>query len=195
MTRGAVVIGGSAGGFQALEEILSALPAEFPQPVLVAQHLHATDHGLFARHLAEVTLMPVVEAFDKAPLWPGVVQVAPANYHLLVEDTSMLSLSVDPPVNFSRPSIDVLFESAARVWACGLTAVLLSGASRDGTTGMSEVKAAGGRNLVQDPATAATAYMPRCALEAGVADEVLSPRRIALRLTELAGAIGRRGKS
>lgn len=184
MTYATIVIGGSAGGFAALETILTALPADFRPPIIVVEHLHPADAGLFASHLAQVAPLPVVVADDKTTILPGRIHVAPADYHLLIEDATTLSLSVDPPVNWSRPSIDVLFESAAQVWGEALVAVLLSGASADGTAGLRTVKAAGGRCLVQDPASAEATAMPRSAIAAGVADEILAPVDIATRLTE-----------
>src|SRR5262249_49237672 len=113
----AVAVGCSAGGPETLCRILGALPADYALPVLVVQHLHARDDGGFAEHLASVLAMRVKEADDKESLEPGTVYTAPANYHLLVEDTGQLALSTDEKVNSSRPAIDVLFESAARVWA------------------------------------------------------------------------------
>lgn len=178
----ALVIGGSAGAFAALEAILSRLAPDCAVPIIVVQHLHADDDGLFAEHLGRTSALPVVEAEDKTPLMPGRVHVAPAGYHLLVEDKATLALSVDPPVNWSRPAIDVLFESAARVWGADLVAVLLSGANADGTAGLSAVKAAGGRTLVQAPASAEAKLMPDSAIAAGVADEILAPTDIAARL-------------
>ncbi|MTJ82325.1 MAG: chemotaxis protein CheB [Telmatospirillum sp.] len=183
----AVVMGGSAGGFAALSVILAGVPASFTPPVLIVQHLHAEDGGMFAEHLAAVSPLPVVEACDKMSVAGGRVHLAPANYHLLAEDRTTLSLSVDPPVNHSRPSIDVLFESAARVWGGALVAVLTSGASSDGTAGLKAIKAAGGYTIVQDPASADCVAMPVAAIAAGVADEILVPARIAGRLLCLSG--------
>lgn len=182
----AIVMGGSAGGFKALMAILKPLPADFPPPILIVQHLHASDGGTFAEHLGHTTRLPVIEADDKMPIAAAHIYVAPANYHLLVEDAAMLALNVDPPVNYSRPAIDVLFESAARVWGKDLLAVLLSGASCDGTAGLQAVKDAGGRTIAQDPATAESPLMPQWAIEKNVVDEVLAPAAIALRLGQLA---------
>lgn len=185
MTTSAIVMGGSAGSFAALHDILGALPGDFKLPILIAQHLHAEDKGLFAEHLGRATKLAVVEAGDKTPIAPAHVYVAPANYHLLADDAATLALSVDPPVNHSRPAIDVLFESAALIWEHSLVAVLLSGASEDGTAGLHAVKERGGRTIVQDPASAECALMPRSAIAAAVADEVLAPAAIAARLQEL----------
>lgn len=186
MSCSAVAIGCSAGGFQALDPILSALPAAFLPPILIVQHLHAGDAGLFAEHLSQITALPVVEPCDKTPIEASHVYVAPANYHLLVASPPTISLSVDPPVNYSRPAIDVLFESAAQLWGESLVAVLLSGASTDGTAGMRAVKAAGGLTIAQAPSSAEVALMPQSAIDAGVADEILPASKIAGRLLELA---------
>lgn len=185
MSGAAIVIGGSAGALVALEVILAALPANFAPPILVVEHLHASDDGAFARHLAHASVLPVIEPCDKAPIRGGCVYVAPANYHMLVEREATISLSVSEKVNWSRPSIDVLFESAARVWRDGLIAVILSGASADGAQGLVAVKAAGGHNFAQDPAGADTPLMPQAAINTGVVDEVLPPAEIARRLIEL----------
>lgn len=186
MTCSAIVVGGSAGGFSALAPILSVLPAGFPPPMLIVQHLHASDDGLFAEHLARMASLPVVEPCDKAPIEGSHIYVAPANYHLLVAGPAMISLSIDAPVNYSRPAIDVLFESAAQVWGDSLVAVLLSGASIDGTAGMRAVKADGGFAIAQAPASAEFPLMPQSAIDAGVVDEILSPPEIGARLLQLA---------
>jgi two-component system chemotaxis response regulator CheB len=183
----AVVMGGSAGGLEALERILPELTPAFAAPLLVVQHLHVSDNGLFAEHLTHIAPLPVVEPWDKTSLAPGRIYVAPANYHMLVERDGYISLSVDPRVNWSRPSIDVLFESAARVWGAGLVAVLLSGANTDGVRGLAAVRAVGGHTIAQDPAGAYTPVMPRAAVQAGVVDEVLTPQAIGRRLRQLAG--------
>ena len=185
MSRAAIVIGGSAGALSVLETILSALPTDFAPPILVVEHLHASDDGAFARHLAHASALPVIEPCDKAPILGGRVYTAPANYHLLVEREGTISLSVSEKVNWSRPSIDVLFESAALVWRDALVAVILSGASADGAQGLNAVKAVGGRTIAQDPASAEIPLMPRAAIEAGAVDEVLQPAQIARRLIEL----------
>ncbi len=182
----AIVIGGSAGGFEALTAILSELPGDFLLPVLVVQHLHPCDDGSFARHLARATRLPVIEPCDKEPIERGRLYAAPANYHMLVErDGSTIALSIDERVNWSRPSIDVLFESGAGAWGEGVIAILLSGANADGAKGMGEVKKAGGMTIAQDPASAQNPVMPQAAIDAGVVDEVLGLEQIGQRLVEL----------
>jgi len=182
-----VAVGGSAGGFEALEAIVGALPMDFKPPILAVQHLHPSDNGSFARHLARSTRLPVIEPCDKEWIDPGRIYVAPANYHMLVERSGAIALSVDGKVNWSRPSIDVLFKSAARAWGGSVIAIILSGASRDGAEGMRAVKGAGGLTMAQDPASAQVPFMPRAAIELGAADEVLCPEAIGRRLIELAG--------
>jgi two-component system chemotaxis response regulator CheB len=181
-TRG-VVCGASAGGFDALAAILLSLPPGFPLPVLIVQHLHCTDDGAFAEHLAQASRWRVVEPCDKERIVPGCVYVAPANYHMLVERDGTIALSIDERVTWSRPSIDVLFESAARAWGRGAIAVLLSGANTDGASGMRVLREAGGLTIAQDPACAEVPVMPRAAIDAGVVDEVLGVKQISERLS------------
>ncbi len=171
----AVAIGGSAGGLQALAVVLRQLPRGYPLPILVAHHIHRTDGGSFVGYVRGLTTMPVVEAEDKMPVAPGTLYTAPANHHLLVERDGTLALSVEEKVNWSRPSIDVLFESAARAYGDKLAAVLLSGANQDGAWGLKDVALYGGLTLVQDPLTAVAEAMPRAAIDCGAARMVLSP--------------------
>lgn len=181
----AAVIGASAGGLEALGQILPRLPVDFGLPVLVVQHLHPADEGDFARHIAGMTALTVVEPCDKEPILPGCVYVAPANYHMLVERSRTIALTVDERINWSRPSIDVLFESAAGVWKGGLIAAILSGANADGAKGMQQVKRSGGRTIAQDPKSAESPAMPQAAIDAGAVDEVLRADEIGRRLVEL----------
>ena len=181
----AIVIGGSAGGVEGLTAIFAALPADFELPVLVVQHLHPSDDGAFARHLARVTRLTVVEPCDKERIERGRVFAAPANYHMLVDRNGTISLSVDEKVNWSRPSIDVLFESAAVAWGEAVVAVLLSGASADGAKGMRSVREAGGLTIAQDPVEAEVPLMPQSAIDTGAVDKVLRADEIGRRLVEL----------
>jgi two-component system, chemotaxis family, protein-glutamate methylesterase/glutaminase len=181
----AVVIGGSAGGVKALDTILSVLPRDFDLSILVVQHLHASDNGSFALHVARMTRLPVVEACDKERIEHGCLYTAPANYHMLVERNGTISLSVDERVNWSRPSIDVLFESAALVWGKAVVAVILSGANADGAKGIRAVKEAGGLTITQDPADAETPIMLQAAIDTGAVDQVLRAEEIGRLLAEL----------
>jgi two-component system chemotaxis response regulator CheB len=160
----AVVIGASAGAIQALSRILPALPADYPIPVLVVVHIPADRSDLLAPLFQAKCRVRVKEAEDKEPILPGVVYFGPSDYHLLVEADRTISLSVDEPVLYSRPSIDVLFESAADTYRAGLVGVILTGANEDGAAGLRAVAAVGGTALVEDPATAFAPAMPSAAL-------------------------------
>jgi two-component system, chemotaxis family, protein-glutamate methylesterase/glutaminase len=155
--------------------------------VLLAVHLHKSDRGRFAAHLDDRIAMRAREAEDKMQATPACVHVAPADYHLLVEHDGSLSLSVDPKVNWSRPSIDVLFETAARAYADGLIGVILSGANDDGAQGMRLIRDLGGLCLAQDPATAQSPTMPQAAIDRADIQLVLSPEDLGRHLLELAG--------
>ncbi|MCC8536087.1 chemotaxis protein CheB [Xanthomonas axonopodis pv. poinsettiicola] len=174
----AMVIGASAGGVTALQALLSSLPASLPMPVLVVLHLPRDR----ASHVAELMdarcALPVREAEDKQPLLAGTVTIAPPDYHLLVESRTTLALSMDAPVLFSRPAIDPLFESAADVFAERLLAILLTGASSDGSAGVAAVRAAGGTAWIQRPDDAASPLMPASALAHAGADAVLTLQAI-----------------
>lgn len=161
---GIVVIGGSAGGLGALEAILAGLPADFALPVVVVSHRAPEAPELLAGLLARHTPLEVCEANDKAELRPGCVLVAPSGYHVLVEP-GHLSLSTEAEVRFSRPSIDVAFESAAQAFGREAVGVVLSGANDDGARGLAAIRRAGGTAIVQDPATAEHAAMPAAAVD------------------------------
>ena len=184
---GLVVVGGSWGGTDAAAEVLRALPEDFPLPIVVALHRAPGRYanGL-SRFLSDRCSLGVHEASDKDDLRGGCVFVAPADYHVIVEQ-SWLSLSVDPPVRSSRPSIDVLFETAADSYGAGVVAVVLTGANADGAEGAKRVVQAGGRCLVQDPREAARPEMPTAAIEATVNHEVLPLAEIGPRLVALSG--------
>ncbi len=174
-----VVIGASAGGLTALATILSRLPQNYPAPVVIVQHVkeEGTD-GYRAVFLGKRCPLPVKEAIDKEPLKPGIVYLAPAGYHLLIEEPGPLPLSVAPPVNFSRPSIDVLFESAAAVLGEQLIGVILTGANSDGSRGIKKIKEYGGYTMVQDPSEAEVPAMPLAAIECADIDAILPLERI-----------------
>lgn len=186
----AVVIGGSSGGLTALQPILAALPVEFPLVIIVVQHRRADSSGDFVSLLNACTALPVEEAQDKQSIQAGHVYTAPANYHLLAETTKSLALNIDEPVNYARPSIDVLFESAARVWGDELIGILLSGANADGAEGLSLVKKFGGLTLVQDPASTQASAMPLAAIKRGAAEQVLTPKAIGQRLMQVTALCG-----
>jgi two-component system chemotaxis response regulator CheB len=169
----AVVIGGSAGSIGALSEILPGLPEGF-LPVLVVVHILPSSPSRLAEVFAPRCALQVSEADPGSPIERGKLYFAPSDYHLLVEPDRRCALSVEPPVLFSRPAIDVLFESAASVYGAGLLGVVLTGASKDGAQGLRAVHEAGGLALIQDPTTAEADTMPRAALAAVPAARVLT---------------------
>lgn len=174
----AVVIGVSTGGVSALKIVLGALPAEFPVPVLVVTHITPdSDNGL-AVLLNTLCAIRVKEADEQEILTPGTVYLAPANYHLLVERDGTLAFSIDPPVNFARPSIDVLFESAAEVFGPALIGIIMTGAGFDGSKGLQKIKNCGGTAIIQDPADAEMDSMPKSALQLLKADHVVPLQEI-----------------
>jgi two-component system chemotaxis response regulator CheB len=177
-----VAIGASAGGVTALLEILPLLPADFAFPVVVVVHQPAGHQSLLADFFGRKCLVRVAEAFDKAPLEPGHVYFSPADYHLMIEKDLTVVLSVDEPVNFSRPSIDVLLESAASSVGPGLLAVILTGNNADGAVGMKAVREAGGLGWVQSPSSAQAATMPQSTLWHAGADAVLTLAQMAKNL-------------
>ncbi|WP_286071794.1 chemotaxis protein CheB [Stenotrophomonas sp. 57] len=180
-----LVIGASAGGVAALQTVLGALPAGLSAPVLAVLHLPRDRTSRIAEVLAPYCALPVREAEDKQPLQPGSVTFAPPDYHLLVEDAGSLALSVDAPVLFSRPAIDPLFESAAAVFGARVLALLLTGASSDGSEGVAAVRAAGGHAWLQCPEEAEASMMPASALQYAGADAVLPLELMCRRLKEL----------
>lgn len=162
----AVVIGTSAGAIASLSHLLPPLPQDFPLAILVVVHVPSDQPHSIASLLQTKCRISVKEAEDKEPILPGTVYFAPPDYHVLVEQDRRLSLSNEEPVNFSRPSIDVLFESAAEVYREHLLAVILTGANHDGAQGARAVGHAGGTVLVQHPDSAAARMMPDAALAA-----------------------------
>ncbi len=181
----AVVMGASAGGHEVIGAILGALPARYPLPILIAQHLPPDDCGAFAQGLSRHSGPAVTTPMDKTRILSGTVYVAPANYHMLCEREGWISLSVEPKVNWSRPSIDVLFESAAQAWGHRVIGILLTGSNGDGAVGLLRIMEAGGVALVQDPVTAPRPEMPRAAIEMGAAQQVLPPDQIARWLAKM----------
>jgi two-component system chemotaxis response regulator CheB len=186
MRTGLIAIGTSLGGLNALLSVVRQLPRDLPVALVVVQHRGVSQDTGLVDLLQQNTALTVVEAEDKMALRPGVVFVAPADYHLLVEDRESLALSTDAAVRSARPSIDVLFESAADAYGDALIAVLLTGASADGAAGLARVKQRGGRAIVQDPATAECATMPSAGIAATAVDYVLPLERIGEHLLSLA---------
>ncbi len=182
-----VVIGASWGGLSALGRVLDALPDDFAAASASAQHPspHGGAHRLPNQHPSH-TRMPLADAEDKQPVEPGHVYLAPPDYHLYVDEDGF-SLSVDDPVLHSRPSIDVLFESASDVYRDRLAGVVLTGANDDGANGLARIKRRGGFAIVQNPVEAERPEMPRAAMHAVDPDRVLSLAAIGPALVDLCG--------
>ncbi|MES2561144.1 MAG: chemotaxis protein CheB [Pseudomonadota bacterium] len=166
----AVVIGASAGGVDAIGALLTALPATFAPAVLVVLHIPADRESLLIAVLGPRCALRVCEAADKQQIVPGNVYIAPPGYHLLVEPDATLALSLDAPVHYSRPSIDVLFESAAYAFHERVIGIVLTGANADGAQGLAAIRQMGGQAWVQAPETAYASVMPQSALEHAGAD-------------------------
>ncbi len=181
----AIVIGVSAGGLAALDKILPLLEADLPVPVIVVQHLSPDSCDFLSKRFALRCHNKVKEAEDKDQLGAGTIYFAPSNYHLMVEPDKSLSLSLAPRVNFSRPSIDVLFETAAEAYLEKLAGVILTGANEDGADGLAKVKEYGGLAVVQDPRTAEAPQMPAAALAKTKVDYVIPLDNMAAFLNEL----------
>ncbi|MCW5893059.1 MAG: chemotaxis protein CheB [bacterium] len=182
----AVVVGGSAGAIDALSALLAGLPVDFAPPIVVVVHLPRQRPSSLAEALAYRCGWPVVEVEDKQPIRPGTVHVAPPDYHLLVDAGPALALTVDAAVNFSIPSIDVLFESAVDVYGVRVAGVVLSGANDDGARGLAAIGRAGAPTFVQAPAEAGVPTMPEAAIAACPGALVAPVRAIASALAVLA---------
>ena len=173
-----IVIGGSAGSFQGITEILSRIPENFPLPIIMCLHRLKHIRNGFVEALSIKSIKEVIEPFDKEAIKPGKVYLAPANYHLCAEFGQYFSLSTEAMVNNSRPSIDLMFESAAIAYKKKLIGILLSGANKDGALGMKRIKDYGGITIVQDPATCMIDTMPLAALDITEIDYKLSVNEI-----------------
>jgi two-component system chemotaxis response regulator CheB len=182
----AIVLGASAGGVQALSELLPALPGDAQVSVFVVLHLPRDRPSLLAEVFSHKCALTVCEAQDKEPVAPGTIYFAPANYHLLIDEGPQLALSVDELVHHSRPSIDVLFESAAEIYRERLLGVILTGANEDGAAGLAAVHDAGGVTVIQEPQSAQASLMVMSALRRRSPDLVLPLGEIAQLLGSLA---------
>lgn len=185
MNYEAVVIGASAGGLKALQELLAPLPVDFTLPILLVQHRPPTPNDFLAFSLNASCRLTVKEAEEKEPIKPGVVYIAPADYHLLVEPGKTVALSIDPKVSYSRPSIDLLFETASEVYLSRLIGIILTGANHDGTAGLKKIKEKKGLTIAQNPATAEAEFMPLSAIRENIVDKILSLAEISSFLTQL----------
>jgi two-component system chemotaxis response regulator CheB len=190
-----VVLGTSWGGLSAMKELLGGLPKKFPIPILAVQHRGKDSEALLAQLLQDATDLHVCEIEDKDVLCPGTVHLAPANYHVMLEP-GYASLTIEEPVRFSRPSIDVTFTSAGDTYGAAAIGVVLTGANEDGALGLAHIVNRGGRALVQDPKTAEIPIMPQAAIKAVPAAEVIPLSKLARRLIELSreGSKAKRGR-
>lgn len=170
-----VGIGASWGGVDVLMQLVQALPESWQPPIVIVQHQHPNAGNALQRILSRFTHLPVVDVEDKDTIKPAHIYIAPANYHLLVEDERCFSLSLEAPVHYSRPSIDVTLASIARVFRSRCIGVILTGANEDGAEGLRKIKAEGGYTLAQSPATAEAPAMPEAAIATGAVDAVLAP--------------------
>lgn len=181
-----IAIGTSLGGLSALKTLLKCIPKAFPAAMAIVQHRHRESDQVLSSFLQQFTVLPVHEVEDKERIQPGHVYFAPADYHLLVE-CGYFSLSVDDPVSYARPSIDVLLESVADTYGDRAIGVLLTGANQDGVRGLSKIKSRGGTAIVQDPDTAESPILPKAAIAAVSVDRVLPLTHIAPHLVHLCG--------
>lgn len=181
----ALVIGVSAGGFKALHTIMPPLPGEFPLPVVVVQHRKAESDNYLLESLNKVCNLNIKEADEKEKITPGTVYFAPAGYHLLIEKDQTFSLSVDEPICYARPSIDVLFETAAQAYKSHLIGIVLTGANNDGSNGIVSIKQHNGLTIVQAPETAEMDIMPLAAIATKSVDYILALEEIPVFLNSL----------
>ena len=181
----AVVIGASAGGVEAVATLLGALPKSFGAAVALVIHVPPANDNLLVRVLEPRCALPLREACDKEPIEPGTVYVAPPGYHLMIEPERTFALSLDEPVHYSRPSLDVLFESAAHAYRERLLGIVLTGANADGAEGLRIVRELGGAGWVQDPSTAYAQAMPAAAIGRAGADFISTVDGLATRLAAL----------
>lgn len=185
----AIVIGASAGGMETIGKLLKLLDGDFKLPIVIVQHLSPSSDDYIISYFNRLGEIKVKEADEKEKLQGGVVYIAPPNYHLLIEKDKTLSLTVEPRVSYARPSIDVLFDSAAEAFRDKLIGIVLTGANSDGSNGLKKIKEFGGLTIVEDPSTAKVEAMPRFALDKVKADYVLRVEDIASKIAELSGGV------
>ena len=173
MNYEAIVIGVSSGGLNAMKIMFSLLPADFKLPVIIVQHISPRSENQWIDLLNNNSKLRIKEADEKEKIEPGMAYIAPANYHLMVERDKTFSVTVEERVNYARPSIDVLFESAAEAYKNKLIGVILTGSNNDGTNGLKRIQECGGLTIVQDPKTAESPYMPSSAIATIQPDYIL----------------------
>lgn len=181
----AVVIGTSAGGLQVLKTLFESIPGNYDAAFIVVQHIGPRSDGWWINFLNDNSQLTIQEAEEKQEIKKGHVYIAPPNYHLLVEKNRTFSLTIDERVNFARPSVDVLFESAAEVYQNRLIGIIMTGSNNDGAYGLKEIKKAGGLTIVQDPKEAEWPGMPEAAIQNVVPHYILPLNKISKLLLEL----------
>lgn len=181
----AVVIGSSTGGMEALRIVLSALPKDFLIPVIIVQHLNINSESYLTEYLKRFCKLRVKEAEEKEIAVAGYVYFASPNYHILIEKDETFTFTVENRVCYARPSIDVLFETAADTYGKSLIGIILTGANKDGSYGLTKIKENGGIAIVQEPETAEVDMMPKAAIEATSVDYILKLGEIAKLLMKL----------
>ena len=174
----AIVIGVSSGGMTALKFLFSTMPVDFSIPIIIVQHIGPHSDSKWIKLLNNNSKLSLKEADEKEKIEYGKVYIAPPNYHLLIEKDKTFSLTIDERVNYSRPSIDVLFESAAEVYKNKLIGVILTGSNNDGTNGLKRIKEYGGLTIAQDPESAESSYMPASAIAGVQMDYILTLENI-----------------
>lgn len=181
----AVVLGVSAGGFEVIKQLVTSVHAEFSIPIIIVQHISDFSRGEWVGLLDKQCKIRVKEVEEKEEISGGIVYLAPPNYHLLIEPDKTFTLTVDERVNYARPSIDVLFESAAQAYGSGLVGIIGTGANFDGANGLLKIKEYGGVTIVQDPDTAEVEVMPQAAISAAKPHLILSVNEIIQYMLEL----------
>jgi two-component system chemotaxis response regulator CheB len=189
----AIVIGASSGGMDAFRTLFRFLSATFPLPIIIVQHRHPHSDQLLIQVLQKQCPLKVKEAEEKESILSGTMYIAPPDYHLLVESDKTFSLSTSEKVNYARPAIDVLFETAADVYREKLIGIILTGANTDGSQGLQRIQAYGGLTIVQDPKTAEAASMPEAALKTTAVDYVFSLQELGTFFETIKGE--KRGKT
>jgi two-component system chemotaxis response regulator CheB len=184
----AVVVGASAGGLNALKTLIGNLDRGFRLPLVVVQHISPDSDNYLIQMLNELKTIPIKEADEKEHLEPEMAYIAPPNYHLLIEPDFTFTLTIGERVNYARPSIDVLFETAAEAYRSALIGVILTGANNDGSKGLKKIRDFGGLAIVQDPETAEVGSMPRAAIQATTVDHILDLKQIAALLNTFGSA-------
>lgn len=180
-----IVIGVSAGGLQALTQIIPEIPKDYPLSIVIVQHRLNDYNDFLAQYLSNLSELAVKEPQTLEPVLPSHIYVAPAGYHLLIERNKKFSLNVDPPVCYSIPSIDVLFQSAATCYRSKLIGIILTGANSDGSDGIKTIKEYGGLTVVQDPNTAEVDFMPKAAINNTDIDHIIPLNQIGIFLKQL----------